>query len=329
MRDIADELGVTQATVSLVFRNKPGTSDEMRRKVLETADRLGYVRDESARALRSQRPTAIGVTFRTHQPFHDELLDGLYRAVSPGPHKLVLSAVSDSRQEKDAIEELISHRCGAAVILGPRITDEQLSVYSGRIPLIIVARRSDRPEIDWVTSDDQQGMDAVVDHLVSLGHRDIAYLSSSIDASGSARIDAFIQACEGRGVGEHVQVHTAGITENDGARGVEQMLAGNRRATAVVAFNDRCALGAMEALHRRGVRIPQDISLVGFDDSTIASRPTIDITSVHQDTGELARIAIERAAARMMGEEPAAGDHGQIVATRLVVRSSSGSALSS
>lgn len=326
MRDIANELGVTQATVSLVFRNKSGTSDEMRRKVLETADRLGYVRDESARALRSQRPTAIGVSFRTHQPFHDELLDGLYLAAGQGPHNLMLSAVSEARQETDAIAELISHRCGAAILLGPRLNDDQLGVFAGRIPLTIVARRSGRPDIDWVTSDDQQGMDAVVKHLVSLGHREIAYLSSSMDASGDARIDAFIRACRGCGVGDRLRVYASGITEIDGAHGVERMFAADDRATAVVAFNDRCALGAMEALRLRGLTIPGDISLVGFDDSAIASRPTTDITSVHQDVGELARIAIRRATARMMGEEPAGGDHGEMVGTYLVTRSSSGPA---
>lgn len=324
MWDVAREVGVSQSLVSMVFRDIPGPGEETRRRILATAAAMGYVRNEPARSLRSQRPTAIGVVFRTHQPFHDEIVDALYAAVAPTPHDLMLSAVSDSRSERTAVEELIGHRCGAVVLIGPRTGDEELAGWAGRVPLVVVARRLAAGPGAWVLSDDDEGMRMIVEHLVGFGHHDIVYFSAALEAGGRERLDALGRAVAGSGDGVRVRAVPAGITEDEGAAAVASALAGGRRPTAIIAFNDRCALGVMEALHRRGLRVPQDVSLVGYDDSSIAARSTMDLTSVHQDTGALASIAASRATARIAGDDDGAG--GDTVPVRLVVRSSTGPA---
>lgn len=329
MRDIADELGVSQQLVSLVFRGKPGASDEMREKVFETARRIGYVRDESARALRSQEPTSIGITFRTHQPFHDELLDALYRAAADTPHNLVLSAVSDSRDEFAAIEDLLSHRCGSIVAIGSRISDEDLSTHARGLPCLVVARRAESPDVDWVSSDDAEAMNEVVGHLADLGHTDIAYLSSEVDAGARDRLAAFVRAAGARGLTDSVRVRSAGITETGGAEATRLLMDEGPLPTAIIGFNDRCALGVMEILSRNGIRVPDEVSIVGFDDSEIASRPSTDITSVHQDSDALAQFAVRRAIQRMTDTVAPWEQRGLILPTRLVVRSSTGPAFRS
>ena len=326
MNDIAKELGVSQALVSLVFRNKPGAGEEMRKRILETADRIGYVRDESARSLRSQAPTAIGVTFRIHQPFHDEVLDGIYRLVDGTSHNLVLSAISDDRDELTAVRDLLAHRCGSLILLGPRTRDDVLARLARETPIVVVAKRSDHEAIEWVMSDDNFGMTSAVEHLVGLGHKRIVYLSSPLDAGGPERVEAFFRAVAAYDDRVDARVVESGMTEDAGAASVLALLNEGELPTAIMAFNDRCAAGVMEVLFRRGIRVPDDISIIGFDNSSVAARPSLDMTSIHQDAAELAKRAIQCARRRMSdpSAEPIPG--GGTVPTRLVVRSSTGAA---
>lgn len=324
MNDIAKELGVSQALVSLVFRNKPGVGEEMRKRILETAERIGYVRDESARSLRSQAPTAIGVTFRIHQPFHDEILDGLYRLTEGTPHNLVLSAISEDRDELTAVRDLLAHRCGSLILLGPRTRGDVLARLVRGTPMIVVAKRSEYEGTEWVMSDDDLGVSSAVEHLVELGHRRIVYLSSRLDAGGPERVQALFRVVARYEDRVEARVVEAGMTEEAGAAAVLELLRENDLPTAILAFNDRCAAGAMEVLFRQGIRVPEDVSVVGFDDSSVAARPSMDMTSIHQDAAELAKQAIERARSRMADPSAESIPEGGVVPTRLVVRSSTG-----
>lgn len=326
MRDVAREAGVSQSLVSIVFRGVPGAGEDARRRVLEAADRLGYVRDESARSLRSRQATTLGVTFQARGPFHHELLDGLYLATAETPHHLVLSAVSDSRGEGTAIQDLLEYRCGALVLLGSAKTEDELAELAGRVPVVCVARRSAAPGVDWVASDDVPGMYQAVGHLKELGHADVVYLSCPQAAGGRDRLRAFEAAVEAHGMGGRVRVMRGGVTEEEGATLAEELLSAGDLPTAIFGFNDRNALGVIDVLIRRGVRVPDDVSILGFDDSEVASRRPIAMTSVHQDPASLARFAAERAIQRLSGAGPAAQPRGTLLPTALVVRTTTGPA---
>ncbi|WP_196488197.1 LacI family DNA-binding transcriptional regulator, partial [Propionibacterium freudenreichii] len=191
MRDVARAAGVSQSLVSIVFRGAPGAGAQTRDRVLAAARELGYVRDESARSLRASQSTSIGVCFQTRQPFHHVLLDGMYAHTAGTNHPLVLSAVSDARDEATAIRGLLAYRCGALVLLGPRGDEQSLAAMAGDTPVVVVGRRVDDRSIDWVTSDDGLGMDQAVTHLRTLGHRRVLYLSCSRAAGGPDRLQAF------------------------------------------------------------------------------------------------------------------------------------------
>lgn len=328
MRDVARAANVSQSLVSIVFRGAPGASQATRAKVMRVADQLGYVRDESARSLRAARSTNIGVVFQTRQPFHSELLDGLYAATAGLANRLILSAVSETRDESVAIGDLVSYRCGALVLLGSRLPDADVAKLGSTVPVVSIARRAASPRIDWVASDDAQGMGLALDHLMGLGHRSIVFLSAPVSPGGLEREHAFEDAAQSRGLGGDVTIEAGGMTENEGVAAAEQMLSSGTLPTAVIAFNDRCALGVLDVFVRNGVQVPGEVSLVGFDDSSIASRRPILLTSVRQDPLSLARFAVERAIQRMSPAGPASEPRGTILPVSLTVRSTTGPAAS-
>lgn len=329
MRDVARAAGVSQSLVSIAFRQAPGVSGATRERILATARELGYVRDESARALRAHRSTSIGVCFQTRQPFHHVLLDHLYEATAGGPHQLVLSAVSDARDEATAVEGLLSYRCGALLLLGPRAAEADLAKVVRDTPLVVLGRTIARSDVDWVSSDDAEGIDQAVAHLCELGHRRISYLSCSWAAGGAEREKAFRAAAEAHDVAVGATVLDGDMTEQRGASAAHELLDAAERPTAIIAFNDRVALGLMDVFMRNGVNVPRDMSVIGFDDSEIAQRDPILMTSVHQDAQRLAQLGVERAQQLIFPSSPPSEPQGTLVPTHLVVRGTTGKVLAS
>lgn len=332
MHDVARAAGVSQSLVSIVFRGAEGASQETRARVLEAAAAIGYVRDERARILRSSRPSSIGVSFQTRAVFHHAIIDGLYAANRAGQvaeaYDLILSGVSDVRSEARSVQDMVSFRCGALVLLGADAEECELIRMAAGIPMVTIARTTEDPSIHWVASDEAGGVAQAMEHLVSLGHRDIVHISAPGSSGGRARSRAFGEIVERRGLSD-ARVVQGGSSEQDGAMVakslVEQSLSGGRPLpTAVLAFNDRCALGVIDVLLRAGVSVPGDVSVVGFDDSEVASRYPIDMTSVRQEPQVLAAEAI-RLAVRLMEDGPEVDvPHGVVVPTALTVRSSTG-----
>lgn len=326
MRDVAREAGVSTALVSIVFRNAPGASEQTRQHVREAADRIGYVVDERARLLRRSRSTDIGVMFQTGQPFHQQLLDDLYSVIEGTGGTVILSGVSSGRDERTALAGLVSYRCGAVIVLGAGLGDQQLLDAAGGIPLVSIARPTGEG-IDWVSSDDRRGMGLAVEHLADLGHRDVLFAAAENAAGAAERHQGFEEAVAERGLQGSVEI--GGATEVSGADLAVRLLKRDRLPSSVIAFNDRAALGLMDVLVRRGVKIPQDISIVGSDDSEIASRHYVDLTTVAQDTRLLAEGAAELARQRMQSGPAAApatsgGAQGRVVPVELVVRGTTG-----
>ena len=326
MLDVAAKAGVSRASVSIVFRGASGVGEGTRLRVLAAADELGYVRDESARGLRSDRPTNIGVCFQTRQPFQLELVDGLYAAIAGSSNQLLLSASSDSRSESEAIESLLGYRSGVLILISPSMSERELVSLAAKVPVISVGRQIRAPQITWVASDDQAGMSTTMSHLKDLGHSDILYLSSLSAPAGSDRLRALKRAAEAQGMLDSLTIGEGGMTENEGVLAAEELLRAEKLPTAIIGFNDRCALGVLEVFLRRGVDVPADVSVIGFDDSEIASRRPNSMTSVHQDPLQMASLAIDRALQLL---SPSGGDampRGTLVPTSLTIRSTSGQA---
>lgn len=316
MGDVAKAAGVSRPLVSIVMRDAPGASDATREKVLKLAHEMGYVPDDRARKLRQNSSRLIGISFELQQPFHGDVVEQIYLAAAESGYDVALSAVAPTRDEVTAVESLIRERCEALIVLGTKAEADDLKRYADRVPVVSVARRLKAPFLGIVRGDDKAGLKMAVNHLAELGHQRITHIDGA-DAPGSADRRASYRTTMRRlGLADHVDVISGGLTEEDGARGMSELLSRPLPPTAVIAFNDRCATGAMAFAARTGHRVPQDLSIMGYDDSRLARIPHVQMTTVSQDAHELARAAVDLALEQIHGQPP----REIVVQPRLVVR---------
>ncbi|TKV61789.1 LacI family transcriptional regulator [Nakamurella flava] len=324
LADVAAAAGVSVALVSIVMRDAPGAGAATRERVRRVADEIGYRPDAGARRLRSARSRLLGVVFEVEQPFHADLVGGLYQAAERRGYDLTLSAVTGRRSEERAVDDLLRDRCEGLVLLGSRATTARLADLGAQIPLVSVARAVRSAEVDVVRTADAEGLRDAVDHLVALGHRRIAHADGGRAAGAADRRRGYAEAMAAHGLTDHLVLLPGGLGAQDGEEAGRALLALRPRPTAVAVFNDRCAFGLLDALRRAGVDVPGEISVVGFDDSSLARLSAVDLSSVAQDTDRLADLAVDRLADRLDGDPDGArpGPREQVVAPRLVVRSS-------
>jgi DNA-binding LacI/PurR family transcriptional regulator len=324
MRDVARAAGVSQPLVSIVFREAPGASAETRAHVLRVAAEMGYRRDERARLLRQGRSRLIGVAFEPGQPFHGEILDGLHTAAQERGYDVVLSAVTPHRAEDAALDALLRDRCEALVLLGSALPQARLEQISATLPVVSVTRAFDSVTFDSVATDDHRGAVLAVEHLLGLGHRRIAYIDADREAGGQGRRVGYRDAMAAAGLTDHALIVPGGASEAEGAAALIDLLKRDPPPTAVIAFNDRCAIGVVSQARSLGRSVPEELSVVGFDDSEQAALPYIRLTTLAQNPHQLADTAVGMILRRLetatSGPDPTANH--VVLPTHLVQRAS-------
>lgn len=297
MRDVAHRAGVSRALVSIVMRDAPGASEETRRRVLAAAEELGYRLDVRAQSLAGQRSRVIGVMFGVSVgTFHFELLDGLFAAAEAHGRNLVLAPLTPSRDEATAARSLQGFRFDALIMLSP---PTPAPLLAGRLPLAVVGWHVDHPLVDVVRSDDAAGIGAAVDHLVGLGHRDIAHLDGGDTLIADQRRSGYLAAMRRHGLADRIRVERGGQSQIDAQPAARRLAGEPQPPTALVAFNDDAAIGALGVFAERGLAVPDRMSIVGYDDSALGRQARVPLTSVAQRPDELGRLAVERMIARV------------------------------
>lgn len=298
MTDVARAAGVSRALVSLVFRNKPGAGEETRQRVLQAADRLGYRPDTAARMLASHRSRTLGVMLTVHQPFQADLVEAIYPEAERLGYEVLLSATAPSRDEAKAVEALLSHRCEALILLGPRAAADLLDELGSRAVVTAINAREDATRLDNVRTADEAGVGQAVDHLVALGHHDIVHVDGGDEPGSAERRAAYRRAMDARGLGARARVLPGAHTEQAGQDAARRLLDEAELPTAVLASNDRCALGLLRAFALAGVDVPEKISIVGYDDSHVSHLAPVALTTIRQDAEQMAehavRLTVER-----------------------------------
>lgn len=322
MDDVAARAGVSPATVSLVLRSAPGPSAATRERVLAAAAGLGYRPDRTASLLARRRTHLLGAVIDVRSAFHAELVEHLHDAAERMAYDLVLSTVTRSRDEATAIETLVDFRCEALLLLGPRLPAGQLAALGSQLPVVVVGRRLRTPGVDVVRSADDKGVELAVAHLAELGHRSVAFLDGGRGTIAADRRRGYRAGMRHQGLGDAVRVVPGDSTEAAGARAAAFLLAERTRPSAVVAFNDQCAVGLLDAFLRAGVRVPEDVSVVGYDDSPIARLAHVSLTTVNQNAHQQAECAVAAAVERLDGGRSAARE--VVLAPHLVVRGTTG-----
>jgi DNA-binding LacI/PurR family transcriptional regulator len=318
MLDVATRVGVSRALVSLVFRNQPGASAQTREKVFQAAAELGYSPDSAARLLARNSSKALGVMLTVRNPFHADLIEEVYPTAEALGYDVVLSASAPTRDERRAVEALISHRCEALILFGPTEDAGYLAELAGRLPVVVVGRRLRAIGVDLVHTAEAKGTRQALEHVVGLGHRAIVHIDGGHGSGSIERRRAYHNAMHRYGLEQEKRVLRGDHTEASGVRAAEVLLAEDRLPTAVLASNDRCAMGLLDALQRAGMRVPDDISIVGFDDSHVARLSHIDLTTVRQDVPRIAEFAVRAAIDRL--NDPELATQERILSPELVIR---------
>lgn len=319
--DVARAAGISVSSASVALRGEPGVSQRTREHVLSTAERLGYQPDQRARVLREQRARLVGVTFTVDHTFDAAVLGHLYAAAAELSHDLLLSAATGARSGVEAAESLLRDRCPALLLISPAVTAAELARIADRAPVVTLGSDLRAPGVDSVRSDDRRGVADAVDHLVGLGHRSIAFVDGGRGVMAAVRRDGYRAAMAGHGLPARIEALRGDPTEEAGVEAARRILHRGERPTAILAHNDQLAVGALLTLRSRGVAVPGELSVVGYDDSRLAALSAIGLTSVSQDAARLARLALSRAAAR--AERPDTPPEELVAAPTLVVRDTS------
>jgi DNA-binding LacI/PurR family transcriptional regulator len=321
MGDVAAHIGVSRQLVSLVLSNTPGPSAESRERVLQAAAELGYHPDTAAQTLRRGRSRHLGVLFTMRQPHDVALVEGIYPAAERLGYDVALGAIGPSRDERRAVDNLLGYRIEALILIGPYLGPKGLVELAQRVPIVEIGRRLNVAGVDSVRTADDKGAQQAVDHLVALGHCAITHVDGGTLPGANERRRGYRASMQHHGLDEHIRILPGDYTEESGAQAARELLA-SHLPTAVFAGNDRCAHGLLTTLLRAGRKIPDDISIVGYDDSPIARMSFVDLTTVRQDAVQMAELAVQAAARRLDGKRSTRRD--TVLDPTLIVRSSTG-----
>jgi DNA-binding LacI/PurR family transcriptional regulator len=293
IRDVADRAGVSKSLVSLVLRGSDQVRPEKREAVLRAVRELGYRPNAAARSLSEQRTRTVGVLLNDlRNPWFADLLDGLNSLLHDnGLHMLLADARLNRRAGQDPAGPLLDLRVDGLVVVGTLPDPAALGAAAERIPVVVAGAREPVPSgVDVVAGDDEHGARLVTEHLIGLGHRRIAHIAG-YGAVGELRRRSFEVAMRAHGLADQAVVEPSDMTEEGGYRATVRLLSRPERPTALFAVNDIAAIGALSAAGELGLRVPRDVSVVGYDNTSIARLRHVWLTTVDNTSHELGRRA--------------------------------------
>jgi len=320
MEDVAREARVSRALVSLVMRGRPNVSEERRRRVQEAAARLEYRPNAMARSLASRRTKTVGVILDDlRNPFFAEIAGGVEELASELGYQLLLGAGGrQARRERAALGALFEYRVDGVILVSPRMPASEIAAAASEAPLVIVGRSVRKLDGDSVLIDEAHGTELVLNHLVDLGHERIAHVDGGKGAGAPQRRAAYFRGMKARRLGRQARVIAGDFTEEAGANAVKDLLGEPELPTAVFAANDMVAAGLLGGFDRAGVDVPAEVSIVGYDNTSIAHLAHVSLTTIDQPRTEMGRLALELLVDRIDNRRPAIV---RLLEPALVVRS--------
>jgi len=323
--DVAARAGVSKSLVSMVMRGDPGVSPGRRAAVLAAAAELGYRANRAAAILAGTRTGTVGVVvddFRN--PWYVPMLDGIRQVLAPRGLRLTLAdGAANAHLGASPFDDLVSLRVDGVVLAAE--SPAGLVVPSG-LPVVVAGERAVRPaDTDVVASDEAAGGRLAVRHLVDLGHRRIAHLTGTGGSATARRVAAVAETARS-GI-TAIVAGDGGTDEDAGHQAARAVLTAHPDVTAFFAANDVMAMGAMAAVLEAGLRVPEDVSVIGHDETPLASSPLVRLTTVDPHNDEVGRRAASRllerfdaAAGRTDADQAAPAPTRSLVEPTLVLR---------
>jgi len=321
--DVAELAGVSPSAVSKVVRSAYGVSNAMRARVNSAIDELDYRPHAGARAMRGRSYTVGVVVAALDTPFQLEVAASISDVLETSDlQEVIMVGGAQADRQRRRIDALMDRQVDGLVLIAPWLDPGHIEEVARRVPVVTVALHGSPKHFDAVVTDERLGSRLVVDHLASLGHRRIVHTSMPSNAwegefslSHTERREGFIQAMHRRGL-EPVVIETW-YSEEGGYAAAMEAFDRRPRPTAVFAGADIAALGVIRAAEERGLRIPEDIALVGYDNIHTSSIGRISLTTIDESgtlTGEAAaKLLLERIAGRTQPKQ-------YVIAPQLIVR---------
>ncbi|HUT21081.1 MAG TPA: LacI family DNA-binding transcriptional regulator [Anaerolineae bacterium] len=327
IRDVAKRARVAPTTVSRVVNNSGYVSDATRERVKAAIEELGYVPNRLARSLRLKRTNtlALVVTDITN-PFWTTVVRGVEDAAHAAGFNVILCNTDESEAKQEQYLDVLLQKRVDGILLVPACTSAELVdwIQSQTIPVVVLDRRVDCAQVDVVRGDSEDGAYRLVRHLLSLGHRRIAVLSGPKDVSTATdRVAGYRRALAEDGLEvQPAWVQYGAFSLASGYEMAGQVLATFPRPSAVFAVNNSIAIGALRALRQAGLRVPEDMSVVSFDDLTSELVIEPFLTIADQPAHEMGQRAAELLLARLSGTAPD-GYQEVVLPVKVTIRSSS------
>lgn len=317
--DVAAHAGVSKATVSRVLNRKATVDMIISDRVIASVEELGYRPSALARGLSLGRTNTVGVVVPDlENPMFQEILRGVTRAAAADGYRVLVTDTEEDAGDEAAAAREARRRCDAIVLCSPRLPEAELRALLDELhPVVLVNRELDASPVPSVSIDYASGMETVLAELHGLGHRRVLYLAGPAASQGDRLRRVGIARARGTHDGLEVDVVTVGSALADGAASVEAVR--QSAATAVVAFNDLVALGLVSVLRRVGIAVPEDLSVVGFDDIPFAAFSVPALSTVSVPRRELGAEAWTRLHDTIGG---ATGGHPLVFRPRFVARDS-------
>ncbi|MFK3660423.1 HTH-type transcriptional regulator GalS [Scandinavium sp. NPDC088450] len=314
IRDVARHAGVSVATISRVLNNSPLVSPETRELVMKAVSELGYRPNANAQALATQVSDTIGVVV---MDVSDAFFGALVKAVDTVAQQfqknvLIGNSYHEAEKERNAIEVLIRQRCNALIVHSKALSDAELGEFLDQIPgMVLINRIVPGYEYRCVGLDNVSGAMMATRMLLNQGHTRVGYLGSSHGIEDNQmRHEGWLRALSEQGIAApEVWVGTGSPDLQGGEAAMVELLGRNQGLTAVFAYNDNMAAGALTALKDNGIAVPQHLSLIGFDDIPIARYTDPQLTTVRYPIVSMAKLATELALMGAAGKLDSSATH--------------------
>lgn len=305
---VAREAGVSPSTVSRVLNGTAKVADATRASVLKAIEMLDFRPDPAARSLAGGRTMSIGVlTQYLDSPFYGQAISGIEETLcDKGYVPLFVSGHWHRAQDQERLALLSERKVDGIIVLTGLLLDETLTELAARVPVVMVGRSIVGPNLCSIAFDNVEGSRLAVRHLLGLGHRRIAYITGQTDHLDAwQRLEGYKKELDDHDIEFDARLVALGdYRESGGLKAVQYLLQTGLNFSAVIAGNDQMAYGARLALSRTGLRVPDDISLMGFDDLPHSAYTVPPLTTVRMPIHTIGSLAAASVLAMLDGENP-------------------------
>jgi LacI family transcriptional regulator len=326
IRTVAADAGVSVAAVSKVMRNAYGVSEALRQKVETSIEKLGYRPSVAARGMRGRTFTLGVLLVGIDNPFLPGIYDGIESVTEAAGYKIMVGVgAASTPTEVQLIEQMIDNRMDGLILVATQVAGATLERYARQIPIVVIGHHE--PEAigyDTINNNDQGGSRLVVEAFVKKGHRDIVFVTQSeqdrhIADVAPQRELGYCKAMTEAGLADQIRVLRLPRYGAPRDHAIREILNAPDRPRALYVWSDLDAIPLMSEAFRLGIRVPEDIAIVGYDNSPVAALSMVDLASVDQDGPQLGKLAADALFSRMNGRKEA---RHILIEPRLIVRGS-------